>query len=111
MRSRYALSDASLEPAVFWRITDNWLEMSLRFLVTARGVREVKDAISREILGRLDAADIGLVSATYSIVGLPPLRLDRPPGDLQHDRGVELGRCAAEDAERAVGLQHDRGDV
>lgn len=64
----------------FWRITDNWLEMSVRFLVAARGVREVKDAINREILGQLDAADIGLASATYNIVGLPPLRLDRPPG-------------------------------
>jgi len=36
MRSRYALTDASLEPAVFWRLTDNWLELSLRFLVPDR---------------------------------------------------------------------------
>ena len=32
MRSRYTMSDASIEPAVFWRITDNWLELSVRFL-------------------------------------------------------------------------------
>ncbi len=79
MQSRYALSDASLEPAVFWRITDNWLEMSLRFLVHARGVREVKDAISREVLGQLDAAGIGPASATFEIVSLPPLELADPP--------------------------------
>jgi small-conductance mechanosensitive channel len=79
MRSRYALSDASLEPAVYWRITDNWLELALRFMVSARGVREVKDAITREILGELDAAGIGLASTTYNIVGLPPLQLAQQP--------------------------------
>ena len=75
MRSRYALADASLEPAVYWRLTDNWLEMSLRFLVRARGVREVKDRISRQVLGELGAAGIGLASATYNIVGLPEIRV------------------------------------
>lgn len=74
MRSVYAVDDASLEPQVFWRITDNWLELSLRFLVAERGVRTVKDAISREILTGLDAAGIGIASATYDIVGLPPVR-------------------------------------
>lgn len=37
MRSIYAVDDASLAPQVFWRITDNWLELSLRFLVAERG--------------------------------------------------------------------------
>lgn len=48
MRSRYAMADASTAPAVCWRITDTWLELSLRFLTRARGAREVKDAMSRE---------------------------------------------------------------
>ncbi len=78
MRSRYAMADASLDPAVYWRLTDNWLEMSLRFLVHARGVREVKDQISRQVLGELGAAGIGLASATYNIVGLPEIHLAPP---------------------------------
>ncbi len=82
MRSRYAMADASLEPAVFWRITDNWLELSLRFLVPHRGVREIKDRISRDVLAGLEAAGIGIASATYDIVGFPPVRLveREPPG-------------------------------
>lgn len=80
MRSRYAMADASLEPAVYWRITDNWLELSLRFLVHHRGVRDVKDAISRDVLTALDAAGIGIASATYDIVGLPPIRLTEQEG-------------------------------
>ncbi|MGI9093070.1 MAG: mechanosensitive ion channel family protein [Mycobacteriales bacterium] len=75
MRSRYAMADASIEPAVFWRITDSWLELSLRFLVPQRGVREIKDAMSREILTGLDAAGIPIASATYGIVGVPTVRI------------------------------------
>ncbi|MEO9199453.1 MAG: hypothetical protein ABI206_11965 [Antricoccus sp.] len=56
MKMRYAMADASLEPAVYWRITDNWLELSLRFLVPQRGIREIKDAMRRQILIGLDAA-------------------------------------------------------
>ena len=78
MRSRYALADASLDPAVYWRITDNWLELSVRFLVPHRGVREIKDRISRDIMAQLDSAGIGIASATYDIVGLPPVRLADP---------------------------------
>ncbi|WP_432485546.1 mechanosensitive ion channel family protein [Kineococcus esterisolvens] len=81
MRTRYAMSDASLEPAVYWRITDNWLELSLRFLVPHRGVRQVKDAVTRQVLAGLDEAGIGIASATYDVVGLPPLRLADPPDD------------------------------
>ncbi len=33
MQDRYAMADASLDPAVYWRITDNWLDLSLLFLV------------------------------------------------------------------------------
>jgi len=75
MRTRYALADAALAPAVYWRITDNWLELSLRFLVHHRGVREVKDAISRDVLAGLDEAGIGIASATYDVVGLPPVEV------------------------------------
>ncbi len=87
MRARYAMSDAALEPAVFWRITDNWLELSLRFLVKARGVREVKDAMTRQVLAELDAAGIGIASATYDIVGLPPLTVGPGPTDASEPDG------------------------
>ena len=91
MRSRYAMADASLAPAVYWRITDNWLELSLRFLVADRGVREVKDRISRDVLTELAAAGIGIASATYDIVALPPVRL-APPSDGKMPGLAHFGR-------------------
>ena len=75
MRQRYFVRGADLEPRVYWRLTDNWLELTVRFLTGAYGVRDVKDAMSREVLAGLDAAGIGLASATFEVVGLPALRV------------------------------------
>lgn len=71
MRARFALSDARLDPEVFWRITDDWLELSLRFLVEPRGVRGVKDAMTRDILTAFDAHGIEIASPTYRVVAVP----------------------------------------
>ena len=75
MQRRYFVQPAALEPKVYYRLTDNWLELTVRFVAEARGVRDLKDAISRDILDAFDAAGIGIASATYDIVGFPPLRI------------------------------------
>ena len=74
---RFFVDTPELVPVVYYRITDNWLELTVRFLTTVRGVRDVKDAMSRDILTELDEAGIGIASATYDIVGLPALRIQR----------------------------------
>lgn len=74
---RKHLDAPALEPKVFWRLTDNWLELTVRFVTPERGVREIKDAMTREILGGLNAAGVGIASTTFGIVGLPPLRISR----------------------------------
>ncbi|SEL73689.1 Small-conductance mechanosensitive channel [Blastococcus sp. DSM 46786] len=79
MQRRYFVRGADFEPRVYWRLTDNWLELTARFLTGVYGVRDVKDAMSREVLAELDAAGIGLASATFEVVGLPSLRVE--PGD------------------------------
>jgi small-conductance mechanosensitive channel len=75
MQRRYAMETPSVDPSVYWRITDNWVELTVRFLVRERGIREIKDKMSREILQRFDEAGIGIASTTYEIVGLPPVQI------------------------------------
>ncbi|MDT0275184.1 mechanosensitive ion channel family protein [Blastococcus goldschmidtiae] len=75
MRQKYFVRGADLEPKVYWRLTDNWLELTVRFLTGVYGVRDVKDQMARELLVELDEAGIGLASATFEVVGLPPLRV------------------------------------
>ena len=75
MQRRYFITVDDMAPKVYYRITDNWLELTVRFLYNVRGVRDLKDAMSRDILTAFDAAGIGIASATYDIVGFPPVRL------------------------------------
>lgn len=79
MERLFSVSASDLEPKVYYRLTDNWLELTVRFFLKERGVRDVKDAMSREILLAFDEAGIGIASATMEIVGLPALRVQRPP--------------------------------
>lgn len=65
---------------MYYRLTDKWLELTVRFVAPDRGIRDVKDAISRDLLQELDAAGIGIASATFEITGLPPLRDDVASG-------------------------------
>nr|WP_294171110.1 mechanosensitive ion channel domain-containing protein [uncultured Sphingomonas sp.] len=75
LQRRYGIRIGDIQPKVYWRLTDNWLELAVRFLSPDHGTREIKDAMSREILSRLDAEGIGIASATYEITGLPVLKL------------------------------------
>jgi hypothetical protein len=49
--------------------------MSLRFVVPDHGSRGIRDQLSREIIGNLKAAGLGIASGTYQIVGVPRLQV------------------------------------
>jgi small-conductance mechanosensitive channel len=84
LEQRYAMARADMKPRVFVRMTDNWIELTVRFIAEDHGVRDLKDAISRDVLDRLESLKIGIASTTFEIVGLPPVRLER----VQQARGV-----------------------
>jgi small-conductance mechanosensitive channel len=78
LERRYFVQRSDLQPKVFLRLTDNWIELSVRFIASDHGVREVKNSLSREILAEFSKAKLGIASGTYEIVGMPPIsvRLD-----------------------------------
>jgi small-conductance mechanosensitive channel len=78
LKDQFGLDVGEIDPQVYWRMTDNWLELTVRFLAADHGIRAIKDAMSRDILAGLDEADIEIASATYEIVGVPPLKLEQP---------------------------------
>jgi small-conductance mechanosensitive channel len=75
LERRYVLRRSELEPQMFWRLTDNWIEMTIRFLVPDSGIRTIKSAMSREIIEELDRAGISIASGTYEVVGMPPIKV------------------------------------
>lgn len=77
LHERFGINVGEIDPRVYWRITDNWLELTVRFLAPDHGIRAIKDAMSREILAALDKARIGIASGTYAIVELPPVKVER----------------------------------
>jgi small-conductance mechanosensitive channel len=81
LERRYFIDLDDTTPRVFYRLTDNWLELTVRFVVKDHGMREVKDAITRSVLAAFDAEGIEIASATYEIVRLPAVRVqDAEPG-------------------------------
>ena len=75
LEKRYFISMDDLTPRVFYRLTDNWVELTVRFIVREHGIREVKDAITRAVLQKFDDAAIEVASATLEVVGAPTLRV------------------------------------
>ncbi len=90
LEQRYFMRRSELDPRVYWRLTDNWIEMSVRFLVRPYGIRDLKDKISREIIDQLDAAKIGIASGTYEVVGMPPMQVHMYPPDGNGQAGAPL---------------------
>ena len=79
MERRYFMKQVDMKPKVYYRLTDNWLELTVRFIARDFGIRELKDQMSRDILKAMDEAQIGIASTTYEIVGLPPVRIKQVP--------------------------------
>ena len=63
MQRRYNVHPADVEPKVYYRLTDNWLELTVRFVVKEHGIRDITDTMSRDILAALETAGIGIASA------------------------------------------------
>lgn len=75
LEQRFFIKPADIQPKVFIRLTDNWVDMTVRFLCRDHDIRGLKDRMSREVIGALEAANIGIASSTYDVVGMPPIRV------------------------------------
>jgi small-conductance mechanosensitive channel len=75
LQQHFFITRDSLRPHVYMRLTDNWIELSLRFLTKEHGSRDVKDTMSREILRDLEEAKIGIASATFEVIGMPSMHV------------------------------------
>ncbi len=64
MLRQYPVPYTEVEPRVFVRATDNWMELAARFIVPLRQARVIKDGMFRRIRERLDEAGIEIASET-----------------------------------------------
>ena len=69
---KYYLNPRHAQADIFVKMTDNWIEFHLRYVVLARERREIHNAISREILQIMKKEeDIEIASSTLKITNMP----------------------------------------
>jgi small-conductance mechanosensitive channel len=84
---RYFIEDAKLEPSLATRLTDNWIEFNLRYIVSYRQRRMTQAALFSGIRRAIEATDgkVQLASETFEVVHIPTLTMARrdeaKPGD------------------------------
>ena len=80
LEERFFVTVSETKPRVYVRLTDDWIDLSVRFVCHDRNIRSSKDRMSREIIWRLEEAKIGIASSTYDVVGFPTVKVQRERG-------------------------------
>jgi small-conductance mechanosensitive channel len=101
LERRYFVRRTELHPQVYFRLTDNWIQLSVRFLCLDYGIRRVKDGMSRDILSQLETAGITIASSTYDVVGMPPLKVQLEPTMFRDDANSSHGRPGGDSSSRS----------
>jgi small-conductance mechanosensitive channel len=77
LMEHYSVRETTVEPTLYVVMTDNWIEVTLRYVVEARERRRVKGQLHRELLQHFESTtDITVASMTMEIVGFPSLQGD-----------------------------------
>lgn len=67
MAERYPVRRTEVQPRVYARSTDNYVELAVRFVVPVRTARSTKDDVTRRILDRFAASGIEVASASLDV--------------------------------------------
>jgi small-conductance mechanosensitive channel len=80
LQERFGIDVGEIDPQVFWRVTENWLELTVRFLGPDHGIRRLKDQMTREIMAGLDEAGIAIAAVRQEAVELPKAKQAKTSG-------------------------------
>ena len=75
MRRRFFVPATDMEPEVYVKLADSWVQLTVRFVVPTRGIRKVKSDITRDVLDGFADNGIDIAYNSYAISEVPPLRL------------------------------------
>lgn len=78
LQYKYRLEDAQISPMVSLVANDNWVEFTLRYVVTYNKRRSTKTKLFTYILKEIDntKGTVNIASATFNIVGAPGLNVN-----------------------------------
>ena len=78
LQSKYRLEDAQTEPMVSLLANDNWVEFTLRYVVSYKKRRATKTELFTKILNQIEATkgEIKFASATFHLVEAPEFKVN-----------------------------------
>lgn len=78
MVKKYLIEDANVEPTLSMKLTDNWIEFNLRYVVDYKKRRLTKSNLFKQIHDAVHntGGKVAMASATFELVGLPEVQLD-----------------------------------
>jgi small-conductance mechanosensitive channel len=78
MVKKYLIEDAHVEPTLTFKLTDNWIEFNLRFVVDYKRRRTTKNELFRELQTAIESTNgkVVLASATYEVTGIPEVKVN-----------------------------------
>ena len=79
MEQKYFLSKGSLTAEAFISLTDNWIDLTARYVTPVRQRRMIRNRISQKILEDFEKSEtIKIASQTVDIVGFPEISISNP---------------------------------
>ena len=72
LEQRFGIDGGEIDPRVFYRITEDWMELTVRFLGPDHGIRHIKDRMTREVIAGLEKAKIAIAATRQEGVTLEP---------------------------------------
>ena len=78
LEERFGIDAGEIDPRVFWRLTENWLELTVRFLGPDHGIRDIKDRMTREIMAGFEKSNIMIAAVRQESVSAPKRAAGRP---------------------------------
>jgi len=74
---KYYIEEAMIDPVVTLRFTDNWIELTGRYITDYRARRNTTDKIFTRLLVEIDKTQgqVGIASSTFELVNPPPLEV------------------------------------
>ena len=74
LEERFGIDAGEINPRVFWRITEDWLELTVRFLGPDHGIRHIKDGVTRQVIAGFEKAKILIAATRQEGVTLQPTK-------------------------------------
>jgi small-conductance mechanosensitive channel len=87
---KFFIEETMIEPVITLAFTDNWVELTGRFITDYRTRRDTRDKIFSRLLEEIDRTEgrVGIATASFELVNPPPLEVQLTGSNLLEQPGI-----------------------